>query len=241
MFLMGGSHTDRSTEDYPIYLAEINGELILQRQIRYCQSLKPEKFLFCVKTSDIKYFQVDAVISQLAGNSIIIPISGATKGAICTALLGAEHIAAEQELIVMAVDDLIEDCYGHILERFRQDEADAGVVAFTSVHPRYSFAKIGNTKNVVEIAEKKPISKNALASFYYFKKGADFIECTRDAIRKDSPVNGAFYVSHALNEMILKRKRISLLKIANDKFHPLKTEAQMAQYLFELNEKRMSK
>jgi dTDP-glucose pyrophosphorylase len=237
---MGSSH-EVNKEDYPLYLTEINEKLILERQIEYCKNLEPRKFLFCVKAGDLKSFQVDSVIRQLATNSEIIPVQGTTRGAVCTALLGAQYIGHEEELILMAVDDFIEDSSGDILEFFRNRHSDAGVVSFYSVHPRYSFACLDNEGNVIEVAEKRPISKNALASFYYFQNGADFVGCAKEVIRKDNPVNGSFYISQTLNEMILRQKRVSLYRVPNEKFHPLKTESQLARYLSEIKDEKVSK
>ena len=67
------------------------------------------------------------------------------------------------------------------------------------------------------------------------------MECAKDVIRKDNSVNGAFYISQTLNEMILRQKKVAMYKISNDKFHPLKTEMQLAQYMFELKEEKESK
>jgi len=164
-----------------------------------------------------------------------------TKGAVCSALLGAEYIDNDEELILMAIDDFMDENSAGIIGEFRNAGADAGVVSFNSVHPRYSFAKTDKDGIPVEFAEKTPISKNALVSFYYFRRGCDFTECAKEIIRKDNPVNGNFYISQTLNEMILKQKRIVMRKITNDKFHPLKTEAQMAEYITEISEKRYSK
>jgi dTDP-glucose pyrophosphorylase len=114
-------------------------------------------------------------------------------------------------------------------------------VSFTSVHPRYSFAKLDESGTVVEVSEKRPISKNALASFYYFRHGRDFVACAMNVIRKDNPVEGTFYISQTLNEMILQQKKIGLYQVENDKFHPLKTEIQLAQYLADIKDLRESK
>jgi hypothetical protein len=241
MFLMGGATIQKNKEEYPLYLTEFDGTLILEKQIDYCRSLNPNEFIFCIKSQDIKSFRVDSVVRQLIPDCKIVSIGGQTKGAVCTALLGSEFIKSDEELILIAIDDFIEDDCLSIVNIFRRIKADAGVVSFTSVHPRYSFAKISSENVVIEVAEKKPISKNALASFYYFKKGADFIECAKDVIRKDNTVNGAFYVSQTLNEMILRQKIVTLYKVQNDKFHPLKTEAQVGEYLYEIKEKKESK
>lgn len=241
MFLMGGVRSDTNKEDYPLYLTEINERTILEQQVEYVKEIQPQQLLFCMKESEIKQFHTASVIKQIDPSAAVIPIAAQTKGAVCSALLGAEYIDNDEELILMAIDDFMDENSAAIIGEFRKANADAGVVSFNSVHPRYSFAKTDGDGVPVEFAEKTPISKNALVSFYYFRRGCDFVECAKEIIRKDNPVNGNFYISQTLNEMILKQKRIAMRKIANDRFHPLKTEAQMAEYITELNDKRYSK
>ena len=241
MFLMGGMRTDTNKEQYPLYLTEISDKTILEQQVEHTRKIQPQQLLFCVRESEIKQFHTDSVIKQIEPDAMIIPILAQTRGAICTALLGAEHIDSGKELILMAIDDFMDEDSLEIINGFRKANADAGVVSFNSVHPRYSFVKTDVNGAPLEFAEKMPISKNALVSFYYFKHGKDFVECAKEVIRKDNSVNGNFFISQTLNEMILKQKKIALRKIPNDKFHPLKTEAQMAEYMAEINEKRSSK
>lgn len=241
VFLMGGVNVRKNEEDYPLYLTEIDEKLILERQLNYCLPLEPTQFIFCVKSEDIKRFRVKEIISQLTPNAVVVPIHAPTKGAICTALLASEYVDAEEELVLLAVDDFVDDDAAGIIDSFRQGKCDVGVVSFTSVHPRYSFAKLDEAGQVIEVAEKRPISKNALVSFYYFKRGDDFIACAKEVIRKDNPVGGAFYISQTLNEMILRQKKVGIYRVTNDKFHPLKTESQLAQYLSELKDIRESK
>ena len=241
IFLMGGVRADTNKKQYPLYMTEINEKTILEQQFYNIQKIQPQQLLFCVHEAEIKKFYLSSIIKQIDPTSIIIPIISQTKGAICSALLAAEYIDNDSELILMSIDDFMdEDCL-QIVNKFRESNSDAGVVSFTSIHPRYSFVKTSNDGVLLEFSEKRPISKNALVSFYYFKKGRDFVECAKEVIRKDNFVQGNFYISQTLNEMILKQKKIDLYKIDNDKFHPLKTEQQMAEYLFEINEKMGSK
>lgn len=240
LFLMGGEKVEHKDGKYPLYMAEINEKLVLEKQTEYLSELRPSQVLFCVKSEDVKDFHVDDVIRQAVPNSTCITINNKTQGAVCSALLAAEHIDNGEELIVMAIDDFIDDSGKKILDYFKEQNCDAGVVSFTSVHPRYSFAKVDNDGMVSELAEKRPISKNALASFYYFKKGSDFVNSAKDVIRKDNPVNNAFYLSQTINEMILKQKKVGMYKIDNAKFHPLKSEMQLAQYMLQLKEEKES-
>lgn len=241
MFLMGGIRPDTNKEQYPLYMTEINDKTILEQQVEYTQNIQPQQLLFCVRESEIKQFRTDSVIKQIDQKAIIIPIMAQTKGAICTALLGAEYIDTDSELILMAIDDFMDEDSLAIVNEFRSIDADVGIVSFNSIHPRYSFVKTNAEGKPLEFAEKIPISKNSLVSFYYFKHGTDFVECAKEVIRKDNLVNGCFFISQTLNEMILKQKKIALHKIPNNKFHSLKTEQQMAEYLSEINDKRCSK
>ena len=238
MFLMGSFREDAKKEQYPLYLTEIREGTVLEQQIGYIKTIQPQQLLFCLKEFDIKQFNVDHIIKQIEPTAKIIPVKAQTRGAVCTALLSAEHIDNNEELLLMAIDDFMDDNSAEIIGEFRAVKADAGVVSFNSVHPRYSFARTDDTGAPVEFAEKNPISKNALVSFYYFRHGRDFVECAKDVIRKDNMINSSFYISQTLNEMLLKQKKIVMRKISNDKFHPLKTEAQAAEYIAELNSKR---
>jgi len=240
MFLMGISQKD-AKDASPIYLTEINERTILEQQIEYAQNIHPKQLLFCTNATEIKQFHIDCVIQQIEPSAKIIPIHAKTKGSICTALLASEFIDNDDELILMAIDDFMDNDSEEIISKFRKENADAGVVSFNSVHPRYSFAKLNDAGNPIEFAEKKPISKNALVSFYYFKQGKDFVECAKEVIRKDNSLDGSFYISQTLNEMILKQKKVSIHKISNDKFHPFKTEAQLAEYVCEYRERKESK
>jgi len=241
MFLMGGFRLETNKEEYPLYLTEVNGKTILERQVEYTRKIQPQQLLFCLKNSEATQFNTDSMIRQLEPAAKIIGIKNRTQGAICSALLATEYIDNDHELLLMAIDDFIEDDAPEVIGGFRKASADAGVVSFTSIHPRYSFAQTDANDIPVEFAEKKPISKNALVSFYYFKQGRDFVECAKEVIRKGNLVNGNFYISQTLNEMILKQKKITMRKISNDKFNPLKTEAQMAEYMYEHREKKDSK
>ena len=176
-----------------------------------------------MKSVDIASVNADDVLKNKDANSIIVNMPGDTAGAICSALLASEYIDNSEELLIVSVDDYIDVDVNDIITEFRNNNADVGVVSFTSIHPRYSFVRKDLDNNICEITEKKPISKDALASFYYFKRGEEFVECAKNVIRKNNRVNDSFYVSQALNEMILLQKKITVIKITNDKFHWLTT------------------
>ncbi|PRX08319.1 UNVERIFIED_ORG: MobA-like NTP transferase protein [Martelella mediterranea] len=236
--LMGGENLDIKGERYPLYMTEFNEKLILERQIRALQTLGPSEIIFCVRRSDVQDFNVDDVIRQIAENAVCVEVSGSTTGSVCTALLAAERIDRDEEIVLVAVDELIDADLTRIVKRFREKHGDAGVVAFRSVHPRYSFALLDEDGFVCEVAEKRPVSKHALVSFYYFRKGSDFVLCAQSVVRKDRKIRDTFFISQTINEMVLRHKKVAIEFIKNDQFHPMKTEMQLAQYISQLHEQK---
>ena len=231
LMLMGGTRPLDTVNNYPLFLTEIDGRLIIEDILENYSVQGFSECIFCAKQDDIESFNVDAIIRSILPDARIVPVLGKTGGASCTALLAQEFIDSDEELVIVSVDDYISCDVREILRKFSEKNADVGLVSFTSVHPRYSFIKRDGTGSVCQIAEKKPVSRDALASFYYFRHGSDFVSAVQDEIRKDSAINGAFYISHALNELILRRKRIETVKIANEHFHSFKTERQLATYI----------
>lgn len=239
IFLMG--NTIIGKDSYPLYLTEITPITLLEKQIKFAQLLKPSNIIFCILKSDIDSFNVDSIIKCLEPKAKIVILEQSTKGALCTALLASSYVDNEEELLIMAIDDFVDESYQTILDQFRKKDADAGVVSFTSVHPRYSFMLLDKAGRPIEFVEKRPISKNALASFYYYKQGEAFVACAKNVIRKDNAIKGAFFISQTMNEMILKQKNIEIYKICNENFFPLKTQLQIAEYLSEYKDRKNSK
>lgn len=237
LFLMGGDNLNNSADNYPIYMTEINQKMILEILIDFTKSINPYQAIFCIREDDIKKFYIDEIVKRKIDNAIIVTVKGETKGAVCSSLLASEFIDVDKELLIVAINDFTDENWNNIIDYFRKGKYDSGVVSFKSIHPRYSFAKLNENNEVIEITEKKPSSNNALVSFYYFKNGNEYIKCAKNVIRKDNPINGSFYLSQVVNEMILEQKKVGLYKVDNSTFHPLKTEVQLAQYILELRER----
>lgn len=231
LVLMGGNRTLESSNTYPLFLTEIKGKLILEEMFEKYQRENFTQIVFCVKQDDIDSFNIDSIIKSIISSAIIVPIKGNTQGASCTALLAQEFIDVEEELLIVSADDYIDTDIKNVIREFLEQDSDVGLVSFDSVHPRYSFVKKDDSGIICQITEKKPVSRDALASFFFFRHGSDFVSAVQDEIRKDSRINGVFYISQALNELILRQKKITVIKIPNKEFHSFKTERQLAAYI----------
>ena len=150
--------------------------------------------------------------------------------AMIAAMLAIGRIAPDDELIVASATDHIEVDYARVIEAFRGRGADAGVMTFESLHPRYSFVRTDADGWVTEAAEKRPISRTANAGFFWFRRAGDFFAALQQMILKDAQVQDRFFISPALNELILEQKKIATFALAANQYHPLKAVAQVEAY-----------
>ena len=215
---------------FPKPLIEFNGKTMIEHILDNFSSIQKEKqFIFIVNSDDCKKYHLDNVLNILTDSQCkVIKLDSETKGAACSAMIAVEHIDNNVPLIISNADQLFDICLDDVLSTF--DDGDAGVITFESVHPRWSYVRLNSENKVTEATEKRPISKSAIAGFYYFKKGSDFISSSSKMIKKDASVNGLYYVAPSLNEMVLENKIINIFKVENDKYHTFYTPQKIKEY-----------
>lgn len=219
---MSGASLYETSADfiYPKILTEINNRTLLEYSQDIFATLTEEhKSLFIVPADKLTKLALGNIIELISPSAVIIPLQGMTKGAVCSSMMAIDEINLDEELIISSADHYINDDLQQVLDYFRSLKADAGVLTFESVHPKWSFAKANDEGFVVQTAEKNAISRNAIAGLYYFKKGSDFIEAAKELIRKDNSIDNNFYLSSSLNEMVLKGKKIVMRPLADSVYH----------------------
>lgn len=223
---------DKHDYPYPKSLIEINKKTMIEHVINNLSAVHNiNQFIFVVNDEDCRKHHLDNILSLLTNDQCqVIKISNVTKGAACSALLAIKHINNTDELIIANGDQIFMDDLNKILETHRANSLDGAVIIFNSVHPRWSYVRLDENNLVVETAEKRPISKQAIAGFFYFKQGKFFIEAAMDMIKKDASVNGAFFIAPSLNEMVLRQKKMGVYTINNEKYHAFYSPLKISEY-----------
>lgn len=215
---------------YPKPLIEIDGKTMIEHVIdNFSTITKKKQFIFIVNTEDCKKYHLDNVLNLLTDHQCkIIRIDRETKGAACSALMAIESINNDIPLIIANADQIFEDDINMYLNEFSR--FDAGVLSFDSVHPRWSYARVDEANLISETAEKRPISKHAIAGFYYFANGSDFVVSSMKMIKKDANVNGLYFIAPVLNEMVLSNKRMTIIPIEKNRYHTFYTPAKIQEF-----------
>lgn len=189
------------------------------------------KFIFVVEKADIVSFSLDHTLRLLAGeDSKILEKQEETHGALCSCLLSIDEIPADKPLVIVNSDQIIDFEIQNVLQEFSEFNAAAGVITFESVHPRWSFIKDDGMGNVVESCEKSVISKSAIAGFYYFDTASRFFEAAKKVILKGSEVNGQYYISSTINEVILSDSVVRHFEIPSASYHSFYSPAKILEF-----------
>jgi NDP-sugar pyrophosphorylase family protein len=215
---------------FPKPVVEIDGRPLIEHAFDCLRMTPKADFTFVIRKEDDQRFHLSDVLRLLDPNCTIITADGETAGAACTAMLAVEQIDNDEELVITNGDQILNFDLDRVLTEFRERRLDAGTVVFDSVHPRWSFVKTDAQGLVIEAAEKRPISRNATAGIYYFRKGSDFISAAKSMILKGASVNGGFFVCPAFNELILQQRKIGTYQIDRDDYISLATPQAVEEY-----------
>jgi dTDP-glucose pyrophosphorylase len=217
---------------FPEQLMEINDKTIIEMVIDNYNKIKEEKrFIFIVNKEECYKYHMDNVLNLITDKKCeIIKLDKLPKGAACSCLLAIDSINNEDELVIANADQIFDIELSEPIDFFRNDKTDSGVICFESIHPRWSFVLCDENNKIIETSEKKPISKNAIAGFYYFKHGKDFVAATMKSIERDANVNGNFYIAPIINEFVLENKNLNIYKIDNSKYDTLYSPEKVEQY-----------
>lgn len=221
--------TTSADGDPPVWIAEHGNRLVIEQIAETCVPLKA-KLIFAMLKADARRHHLPDIARLAAPGCAVVEIESQTQGAACTALLCIDHIDLDDELIIMNANETIEADLLIVAENFLQRKIDGGVITFPSLHPRYSYVLLDDKGLVMQASEKWPISRNAIAGFFWFRRGIDFVHAAQAMIRKDAQVDDHFFISLTLNEMILNHQDVGVYPIKATDYHPLKSSRQLMSY-----------
>ncbi|MBL7750469.1 MAG: glycosyltransferase family 2 protein, partial [Chitinophagaceae bacterium] len=180
--------SDHAEYQFPKPLVEIDGKPMIQWVYENLSEIgnKEKKFVFILREEDCTRFHLDQTVNILTdGQASVIRLKEETKGAVCSCLMAIDFLDPEQPLLIANGDQIIEKDLDAAIKYFQKNDLDGGLVTFESVHPKWSYARMEG-ELVVETAEKRPISKKAIAGIYYFKKAGDFVKGGFEVIKKNT-------------------------------------------------------
>lgn len=218
---------------FPKPLVDIAGAPLIERTVQCLTGIASTlRFTYVVQEDFCRRFSLDDVLNVVSSNRnvTIVKLRAPTQGAVCSCLMAIDTLDPDEELLISNSDQVITADLAAAIGKFRREKYDAAVVSFTSSHPRFSYIRVDKNGMVTEAEEKRVASRLAIAGLYYFRRGASFIESAKRVLLNDNRVQGSFYISQALNELVLDGKRIGHHQISSQAYFPLYSPQKIAEF-----------
>jgi len=217
---------------FPKALVEVAGTPMIELCVRNLVRQFPQAhFIFIVQDEHCTKYSLDGMLQILTdGRCTIVRLDHLTKGALCSALLAIDHIPEDEPLIVTNGDQIIQADLATLPRYAANLECDAALVTFESLHPRWSFVRVDGEGFVQEAAEKRVISRDAIAGFYYYRTGKLFLDSALRTLEYEAGVDGAYFISQTLNNLILEGRKIACRKIPASLYHSFYSPQKVQEY-----------
>jgi len=161
-----------------------------------------------------KDYQLNEKIATVWHNKFqLILLKSVTEGQLCTVMAAKDYLNTNEDLLILSSDTFVESNIGEEILKTKKN-VDGIISVFNLSGDQWSFAKVDNFGNVIEVAEKSRISDYASTGLYYFTKASEFLQISKEIINANVKTKGEFYIMPVYNYLIGKNKKVRI-SIAN--------------------------
>jgi dTDP-glucose pyrophosphorylase len=224
----------------PKPLIEINGKTLIEHSVSTLGITG--RFIFITKkySDPLQNEKLSKILSKLAPDHIEICTDKPQHGTSYSALLAKDYINNDEELVLTNCDQhLIWDAE-NFLEKSRAEGVDGSILVHNSSSHKHSYAVVKDGL-VLHLAEKNPVSSNALVGLHYWKRGKDFVKSAENLVAECVKDNKESYVSLTYNYLINNGKKIIAHVIPANSYISLGTPRDLEIYQAKINEYYLEK
>ena len=200
----------------PKPLIPIHGKPMIEVVVRNLRARDPHRFIFVVLEDHLRHLDLARTLERIAPGCAIVPTAGVTEGAACTVLLAKKFIDNEVPLILANSDQWVKASMDDFVFRLREPSVDGLIMTMDADDPKWSFVRLNDSGRVMEVAEKRVISRQATVGIYGFRRGLDFVRAAERMIQKNLRVNNEFYVAPVYNELAAEGARVGVYSVGRD-------------------------
>ena len=228
-----GSRFRKVGYKYPKYMIEAKGKTLFEWSmdslIGYNKYVS--KYIFVVRKEDNpKEFIMEKMKKYNINNIVIVEIEQMTDGQATTCLLAIPYCNLQNPIMIYNIDTYIEPNE----MKFEDISGDGHIPCFHAEGDHWSFVKLNENEEVIEVREKLRISDNCTLGAYYFSSAKLYKKLYEDYYKDDSKVeNNEKYIAPLYNLMIEKGMLVTISIVNNKKVHVLGTPEELQVFLNE--------
>ena len=228
-----GSRFRKAGYNCPKYMIEAKGKTLfdwsMDSLIGYNKNVS--KYIFVVrKEDDSETFIREHMANYGISNIEIIGIDYLTDGQATTCMLAIPYCNPDEEIMVYNIDTYVEPNE----MKYEDISGDGHIPCFHADGDHWSFAKLDENGNVIEVREKQRISDNCTLGAYYFKSARLYKTLYEEYYADGSNMEkNEKYIAPLYNYMIEKGMKVTISIVDTEKVHVLGTPEELQEFLHE--------
>lgn len=231
-----GSRFRKAGYTVPKYMIEAKGRTLFEWSMISLEGYRDraDKFIFIAmkdENNDVEGFIKNRCFELNIIDPKVILLDYLTDGQATTAMLAEKYWDKDHALLIYNIDTYVEAGEMNSAEL----KGDGFIPCFQAEGDHWSFVRLDDAGRVVEIKEKKRISKYCTLGAYYFKTCALYEDLYNEYYKDENRelVNGEKYVAPLYDYLLSKGGEIYISDVAPDKVHVLGTPEELNEFLNE--------
>lgn len=213
----------------PKFRIMARGRTLMDWSLMSLQAFFGERFIFaCLDQEDGDWIRSAAAALGIA-EVVIAKRPSVSRGQAETAFDELAHADPNQPLWIYNIDTCVTP---NAMRPQNLGTAAGCTPVFQCSEPNMSFVRYGSGNDVIEVAEKRPISNWATVGLYGFRSAADFAEYYQDAYDRGriQPMQSERYVAPIYELMLIQSERIVAPRLKTNDVYILGTPAQILAF-----------
>lgn len=227
-----GSRFRKAGYTVPKYEIEVKGHSLFYWSMLSLSGCESRDYIFIVRKEDEASGFILRECEALGIRGRIVELDHLTSGQAETAMLAAPYWAPKEPLLIYNIDTYVEP--GYIREK--ELRGDGFIPCFAGEGDHWSFVKLNEAGEAVEVREKKRISEHCTVGAYYFASAELYQRLYEEYyLREDAQLDaGERYVAPLYNHLIEKRRgKVYISTIPAERVHVLGTPEEVEQFMRE--------
>lgn len=228
-----GSRFRKAGYTVPKYMIEAKGKTLFEWSLISLEGYKKDinQYVFIAmsdETNDVQGFIEGKCMELGIENYHVIIIDYLTDGQATTAMKAGQYWKKDNALLIYNIDTYVEagEMYSAELK------GDGFIPCFQAEGDHWSFVRLNDAGQVVEIKEKQRISNYCTLGAYYFKTCGLYEDLYNEYYNMEQElVNGEKYVAPLYDYLLSKGGEIYISDIAPEKVHVLGTPEELKEFV----------
>lgn len=215
----------------PKYMIEARGKSLFEWSMDSLKGYNDHvsKYVFVVrKEDDSEDFIRDKISAYGITDIDIVALDHMTDGQATTCMMAIPFCNLNEAIMVYNIDTYVEPYE----MKYEDISGDGHIPCFHAEGDHWSFAKLDEKGNVLEVREKVRISDNCTLGAYYFSSANLYKKLYEEYYSDDNKIEkNEKYIAPLYNFMIEKKMPVTISIVDKEKVHVLGTPEELNNFL----------